>query len=95
MADPKTMLIMPGKRLSVTRLVKQSAQIVAGVSLSAACICVVMVMNGMLSGRGTTMQWVNVWLSFIKRGDILATMILTAMTTALFVYWQRDKERGR
>ena len=95
MADPKTMLIMPGKKLSVTRLMKQCAQIIAGVSLSAATICVVMVMNGMLSGRGTTRQWVNVWLSFIKRGDILATMILTAATTVLFVYWQRDKERGR
>lgn len=95
MADPKTMLVMPGKKISVTRLVKQAAQITSGVALSAAAIGLVMVVNGLLSGRGTTMYWLNIWLAFIKRGDILATMILTALTTVLFVYWQRDKERGR
>ena len=95
MSDPKTMLVMPGRKFTVTRLVKRAAQIGAGAALSAAVICLVMVVNGLLSGRGTAMQWVNVWLAFIKRGDILATMLLTAMTTVLFVYWQRDKERGR
>lgn len=95
MSDPKTMLVMPGKKFTVTRLVKRTVQIGAGAALSAAVICLVMVINGLLSGRGTTLQWINVWLGFIKRGDILATMLLTAMTTVLFVYWQRDKERGR
>jgi hypothetical protein len=41
------------------------------------------------------MSWINTWLAFIKRGDIIAVMVLTALTTVLFVYWQRDKERGR
>ncbi len=29
------------------------------------------------------MQWVNVWLSFIQRGDIQATMVLTAIVSKL------------
>ncbi len=95
MADPKTMLVMPGTKMQVSRLVKQSAQVAFGVAFSAAVICAVMVINGLLSGRGTTLQWVNVWLSFIKRGDILATMVLTALSTVMFVYWQRDRERNR
>jgi hypothetical protein len=95
MADPKTMLVMPGSKFQVSRLVKQAAQIVMGVTVAASIICMVMVVNGLLSGRGTTMQWVNVWLAFIKRGDILATMVLTATATVFFVYWQRDRERGR
>jgi uncharacterized membrane protein len=95
MADPKTMLIMPGKKFSVTRLVKQAAQVAAGVALSAGAIGVVMMVNGLLSGRGTTQQLLNVWMAFIKRGDIFATMALTAIMTVGFVYWQRDKERGR
>jgi uncharacterized membrane protein len=95
MADPKTMLVMPGSKFQVSRIIKQLAQIGMGVAVAASIIGIVMVVNGLLSGRGTTMQWINVWMAFIKRGDILATMVLTAAATVLFVYWQRDRERGR
>ena len=95
MADPKTMLVMPGKKFSVSRLVKQAAQTAAGVAFGALAIGIVMVVNGLLTGRGTPMALINVWMAFIKRGDILASMVLTAAATVLFVYWQRDKERGR
>ena len=95
MADPKTMLVMPGKKISVSRLIKRAVQAIAGAAISAVVICVVMVLNGLLSGRGTTMQWLYVWLGFIRRPEIIVTMLLTAMSTVLFVYWQRDKERGR
>lgn len=95
MADPKTMLVMPGSKFQVTRLVKQAAQTGAGIAVAALVIGLFMVVNGLLTGRGTLMQWVNVWFAFIKRGDILATMLLTAASTVLFVYWQRDRERGR
>ena len=95
MSDPKTMLVMPGKKLSVSRPVKRIVQVLSGTALSAAVIGVVMVLNGLLSGRGSTMQWVHVWLGFVQKPEILVTMLLTAMTTVLFVYWQRDKERSR
>lgn len=95
MADPKTMLVMPGKKFSVSRLVKRVVQALAGAAISALVIAAVMVVNGLLSGRGTTMQWITVWLGFIRRPEIVVTMLLTAMSTVLFVYWQRDKERGR
>jgi hypothetical protein len=95
MSDPKTMLVMPGKKMSVSRLVKRVVQAVAGAALGAATIGVVMILNGLLSGRGSFWQWINYWLAFVQRPEILVTMLLTAMTTVLFVYWQRDKERGR
>jgi uncharacterized membrane protein len=95
MADVKTMLVMPGKRFSVSKAIKRLVQVACGVALSASVIGVLMVTNGMLTGRGTLMHWFTVWLNFVKRGDIFATMLLTAVTTVLFVYWQRDKERGR
>ena len=41
------------------------------------------------------MQWIYYWLAFVQRPEIMVTMLLTSMTTVLFVYWQRDKERGR
>ncbi len=94
MADVKTMLVMPGKKFSVSKAIKRTVQAATGAALSAGVIGLLMVTNGMLTGRGSTLQWINLWLAFIKRGDILATMLLTAATTVLFVYWQRDKERG-
>jgi uncharacterized membrane protein len=95
MADVKTMLVMPGKKFSVSKAIKRAVQAACGAAASAGVIGFLMVTNGLLTGRGTTMQWVNVWLNFVKRGDILATMLLTAATTVIFVYWQRDKERNR
>lgn len=95
MADPKTMLIMPGTKFPVTRLIKRGVQALSGAVIGALAIGVVMVLNGLLSGRGNLMQWVYVWLGFIQRPEILVTMLLTALSTVLFVYWQREKERGR
>lgn len=95
MSDPKTMLVMPGKKISVSRLVKRMVQVGVGAALSAVTIGAVMILNGLLSGKGSVWQWVHYWLAFVQRPDIIVTMLLTAMTTVLFVYWQRDKERGR
>ena len=94
MSDPKSTLIMPGSKMSVSKLVKRTVQVLAGVVLSAVTIGTVMVLNGLLSGKGTTIQWFHVWLSFIQRPEIFVTMLITALSTVLFVYWQRDKERG-
>jgi uncharacterized membrane protein len=95
MADPKTMLVTPGGRFQVNRFVKRCAQTVGGMAIAAVTIGAVMVLNGLLSGKGSAMQWVHYWLGFIQRPDIIVTMLITAMTTVLFVYWQRDKERDR
>ncbi len=95
MSDPKTTLVMPGRKFSVNRIVKRAVQMVAGTALGAVTIGAVMVLNGLLSGKGTTLQWVHYWLGFIQRPEILVTMLITAMSTVLFVYWQRDKEGRR
>ena len=94
MSDPKTTLIMPGTKMTVSKIVKRTVQVIAGAVLSAVTIGTVMVLNGLLSGKGTTLQWFNVWLSFIQRPEIFVTMLITALSTVMFVYWQRDKERG-
>ena len=95
MADPKTILVLPGTKLSVNRLVKRGAQAIAGTAIGASTIGIVMVLNGLLSGHGSTWQWLRVWMSFIQRPEIIVTMLLTAFSTAVFVAWQRDRERGR
>jgi membrane protease YdiL (CAAX protease family) len=89
-----TLLVVSGKKLTVPRILKRALQIAIAVALTSAVFLVVIVGNGVLVGRQTTLQaGLNVWLAFIKRPDILATMILTAVVTVLFVYWQRNQER--
>jgi hypothetical protein len=89
-----TLLVVAGKSLTVPRLLKRILQIASAVVLTAAVFLLVIVGNGFLVGRQTSLQaGVNAWLAFVKRPDILATMILTAVVTVMFVYWQRKQER--
>lgn len=89
-----TSLVVAGKKLSVPRLIKRVLQVAMAVALTAGVFLVVIVGNGFLVGRATSLQaGVNAWLAFIKRPDILTTMVLTAFVTVLFVYWQRNQER--
>ena len=89
-----TVLVVSGKKLTVPRILKRSLQIAVAVALTAAVFLVVIVGNGLLVGRQTSLQaGVNVWLAFIKRPDIYTTILLTAVVTVLFVYWQRNQER--
>jgi ABC-type sulfate transport system permease subunit len=89
-----TLLVVSGKKLTVPRLLKRILQVAMAVALTAAVFLVVIVGNGLLVGRQASLQaGINLWLAFIKRPDILATMVLTALVTVLFVYWQRNQER--
>jgi hypothetical protein len=89
-----TILVVSGRKLTVPRILKRSLQIAIAVALTAAVFLVVIVGNGLLVGRQTSVRaGIDLWLAFIKRPDILATMVLTAFVTVLFVYWQRNQER--
>jgi hypothetical protein len=89
-----TLLVVSGKKLTVPRLLKRILQVTIAVALTAAVFLLVIVGNGLLVGRQASLQaGINLWLAFIKRPDILATMVLTALVTVLFVYWQRNQER--
>jgi len=89
----KTTLVMPGQKLVVPRLAKRVIHAAISVGLTCAVALVLVVGNGMLLGRWSTARGIDKWLAFIQRPDIQGTMILTAIVTVLFVYWQRDKER--
>ncbi|HRD75041.1 MAG TPA: hypothetical protein PK264_03745 [Hyphomicrobiaceae bacterium] len=93
MAD-KTTLVLPGRKFTVSKVLKRTLQIAVAVSLTSLLALVVVIANGMLIGRGATLQaGVATWLSFIKRPDIQTTMLLTAVVSVLLVYWQRDHEK--
>jgi branched-subunit amino acid transport protein len=90
----KTILVVPGnKKVSVPRLLKRTLQVAVAVGLTALVALAIVVGNGFLQPHGRPQQAWDVWLAFIYRTDILTTMVLTAVVTVLFVYWQRDQER--
>lgn len=89
----KTVLAVPGRKLSVPRVFKRTLQVSTAALLTAAVALTFIVANSMLLGRGGLSQALSAWLTFIKRPDIQATIVLTAIVTVLFIYWQRDRER--
>jgi ABC-type sulfate transport system permease subunit len=89
-----TVLVVPGKKLSVPRILKRILQIAIAVALTSAVFLVMIVGNGLVVGRNASLQsGMNAWLAFIQRPDILATIWVTALVTVLVVYWMRDRER--
>lgn len=88
-----TTLVMAGRKMSVPRLLKRLVQMTLAVALTAALFFLVIAGNGFLTGRTTFLAGYQAWLAFVRRPDILTTMVLTAVVTVLLVYWQRDRER--
>jgi integral membrane sensor domain MASE1 len=88
----RTQFALGTKKVAMPRVVKRSLQAAIGAALTAALVFAVVVTNTLLIGRGGT-QGLDLWLAFIKRSDIIGTIILTALVTVSFVYWQRDRER--
>jgi len=62
-------------------------------ALTAFAAFVILMLNNVLTARSGFTQGFDVWYAFIRRSDILGTIVLTAIVTVLFVYWQRDNER--
>jgi len=92
----KTVLALPaGKKTAIPRALKRLVQIALAVAFSSAVFLAMIVGNSMLVGRGSSFQagW-NAWLAFIKRPDILGTMVVTSVVTVLVIYWMRDRERS-
>lgn len=77
----------------MSRLTKRAMQMVIASALTAFASFVILMLNNVLTARSGWQQGFDIWYGFIRRSDILGTIILTAMVTVAFVYWQRDKER--
>ncbi len=79
----------PKIRLTVPPPVWSAVDIVLAVALTAAVTLVVVVINSFLLAKGTYQQGFEAWLAFIRRPDILGTMVMTALVTVLYLLWRR------
>jgi hypothetical protein len=91
----KTILAMPGRKMSVARPVKRMIQIASALALTSLVAFIAVYISTAYTPRGGAQQSLVQWLVIVKRPDIQATAILTAIVSVLFVYWQRDKEKQR
>ncbi len=90
--NDRTQFALGRHKVMMPRPMKRSLQAAIAIVLTAAVALFVLVTNTALVGRGGTFAGFGVWLAFIQRTDIIATMVLTALVTVLFVYWQRDRD---
>ena len=74
----------------MTPLAKKLTDVAIAVGLTMAVVLVIVVANSFLTSRGGYWQGIAVWLALIQRPDILGTMILTALVTIGYVFWQQS-----
>lgn len=86
----RTQLAIGRNMLSVPRFTKRALEVALATALTSAVALVILLLNTVLTARGGWISGVNIWLDFMRRPDILGTIILTAVCTVLFMNWQRD-----
>jgi hypothetical protein len=79
--------------LSVPRLVKRALETVIATALAAGVLFIIVVGNGLLVGRGGTVQGFNAWMAFMTRGDVLPLLLLSSAVTTLYLAWDRDRRK--
>ncbi|MFA5949941.1 MAG: hypothetical protein WC807_06625 [Hyphomicrobium sp.] len=93
MSDRTQFAIARNRTIAMPRVMKRSLQVIVAALLTTLVVLIVMMANGFLAGRGGSLAGVDQWLAFIRRSDIVATIVLTALVTVSFLYWQKDRER--
>lgn len=91
----RTQLAIGRNTLNVPRVTKRLLEVVIATGLTGMVSLLVLLLNNVLTGRGGWLNGFDVWLSFIRRPDILGTMLLTAICTVAFLQWQRDNSGKR
>ena len=76
-------------------LMQRALDVVIAIALTAAVVFVIVGANSFLMSRGGAWTGFRLWYAFIGRPDILGTMILTAVVTFAYVFWQQRRRPGR
>ena len=86
----RTMLLFGRSTYSVPRMTKRAFQVLLAVALTAGAALIILSLNNVLTTQSGWRQGVNAWFAFIRRSDILGTIVLTAVVTGVSVYWTPD-----
>lgn len=86
----RTQLAIGRNSISVPRLTKRALEVIIATAITGLVSLAVLLLNNVLTGRGGWLNGFDIWLTFIRRPDILGTIVLTAICTVAFLQWQRD-----
>lgn len=65
--------------------------VVVAIALTAAVVFVIVAGNNLLMPRGGVAAGFKVWYGFIARPEIVSMMILTAVVTFAYMFWQQRR----
>ena len=91
----RTQLAFGRNTMSGPRITKRMLEALLATGVTALVALVILLLNNVLTARGGWLNGFEVWMSFIRRPDILGTMVLTSLCTVLFLQWQRDSSAGK
>ncbi|MEQ1717191.1 MAG: hypothetical protein ABL907_14615 [Hyphomicrobium sp.] len=86
----RTQLAIGRNNLSVPRVTKRALEVVLATAVTGIVSLVILLLNNVLTARGGWLNGFEVWMAFIRRPDILGTIVLTAICTVGFLHWQRE-----
>lgn len=89
----RTMISLGRASFSVPRLAKRALQVLTAAGLTAGAALFIIMANSLLLGRGVTPGF-DTWLVFIRRADIIGAIVLTAIVTIGYLYWDRRSDTG-
>lgn len=91
----RTQLAIGRNTLNVPRVTKRALEVVMATAVTGLVALVILMLNNVLTSRGGWLNGFEVWMAFIRRPDILGTIVLTAICTVGFLHWQRDSGTKR
>ena len=86
----RTQFAIGRNMISMPRMTKRAVEVAVVTGLTALASLIVLGLNNVLTARSGFTQGFDLWLSFIRRSDILGTMILTAIVAVAYIHWQRE-----
>ena len=72
--------------------VKKVMDTAIAIGLTMGLVLIMVVISNLLVARSNSWAGFKLWYAFMSRPDILGTIILTAVVSMAYVYWQ---QRGR
>jgi hypothetical protein len=86
----RTQFAIGRNTLTMPRFTKRAIEVAMATGMTSLVAFVILLLNNVLTARGGWLNGFDIWLSFIRRPDILGTMVLTALVTVLFLQWYRE-----
>jgi hypothetical protein len=73
------------------KVMQRVLDVLAAIALTAAAVFLIVAINAFLMSRGGSFAGFRIWYGFIGRSDIFGTMVLTALISMLYVFWQQRR----